>query len=283
MYNLDGKVALVTGAAGKRGIGRAVAIRLAREGADIAVNDVSGYGVRRTEDDIAEDWHGLEDVVKEVRSLGRKAAAVEADISSAEQVETMVSKCVEKLGKVDILINNAAIIGPRRALPQEITEVEWRRVLDINVVGTYLCTKSVARRMIERGEGGKIVNLASIAGKVGSAGLAPYTASKFAVVGLTQALALELAPYKIYVNAVCPAFTATEISMGASIRPNMRKGMSLEEATARAYGNALRDVPLGRACQPEEVAGVVAFLVSGESDYMTGQAINVTGGRLMCH
>ncbi len=281
MYNLEGKVALVTGAAGKRGMGHAIALRLAHEGADVAVNDVSQFDVRRSEDDRMEGWQGLKNVEAEVISVGRKALAVEADISSSQQVEAMVAKCVAEFGKLDILVNNASVIGPVRLAAIDVSEKDWNRVLAINLTGTYLCSRNVAKRMIERGQGGKIINIASTAGKIAQPGFAAYCASKFGVVGLTKVLASELARYKIHVNAVCPGYIATDINIGAGIRRDLRSGMSLEEATAKTYAHALPQIPLGRIGQAEDVAKVVAFLASDESDYMTGQSINVTGGFLM--
>jgi len=285
MYELQGKVALVTGAAGKRGLGRAVAIRLAREGADVAVNDVSLFSVRYTDDDRVEEWQGLKSVEAEIRALGRKGLAIEADISSHQKVEEMVARCKDEFGRIDILVNTAGIRGPDVPVLEVVSEEDWQKVLGINIMGAYYCAKAVAKAMIERGGGGKIVNFSSITGKLASPA-AVYSVSKFGVIGLTQVLALELAPYKINVNAVCPGPIATEFTrFGATIRSRMRDGMNLEEATVKAFSGStlISDTPMGRIGQPEEVAGLVAFLVSSESDYMTGQAINFTGGKLMCH
>jgi len=284
MCNLKGKVALVTGAGSKRGIGHAVAFRLAQEGADVVVTDISAFGIRHTEDDDIEQWQGIKSAEAEIRSLGQRGLAVTADTSSAEQVEAMVAKCLAEFGKIDILVNNAGIVGTKSVPVLEIPEEEWLRAIKVNVMGTYLCSRAVASKMIERGEGGKIINIASINGKIYfRPGWGPYTVSKFGLVGLTQVLALELAPNKINVNAICPGFIATEIGLGAGIRRNVRGGTSLEEATAGAYANLLPQIPLGRAGQPEDIASLAAFLASSDADYMTGQSINVTGGWLMCH
>jgi len=292
MYRLQGKVALVTGAGGKRGMGRAAAIRLAREGADVVVNDVSLFGVRHTDDDKVEGWQGLKSVEAEIRALGRKGLAIEADISSHQKVEEMVARCKDEFGRIDILVNTAGIKGPSNTpILEVVSEEDWKKVLGINIMGTYYCAKAVAKTMIERGGGGKIINFSSIGGKMAKASLplVPYTVSKFGVIGLTQVLALELAPYKINVNAICPGSIATEFSGhtndGVTIRSYMREGMNSADATVKAYvqPKALSDIPLGRIGQPEEVAGLVAFLASSDSDYMTGQAINFTGGKLMCH
>jgi len=283
MYGLEGKVALVTGAASKRGMGRGIALRLAREGADVAINDVSQFDVRRSEDDRIEGWQGLKDVEAEIKALGRRALVVEADISSSQQVGEMIARCIDEFGKLDILINNASIQGPQRVPAIEVSEEDWNRVLSVNLTGTYLCAKQVAKKMIEKGQGGKIVNIASIAGKLGRPGFVAYYAAKFGVVGLTQVLAIELAQHKIYVNAICPGFITSEIQAGVTIRSDVRNGMDLDDAIGKAYAHVLPQIPLGRVGEPEDVAKVVAFLCSSESDYMTGQAINVTGGFLMCH
>ena len=166
MNELQGKVALVTGAAGKRGLGRAVAIRLAREGADVAVNDVSLFSVRYTDDDKIEGWQGLKSVEAEIRALGRKGLAVEADISSRHKVEEMVERCKEEFGRIDILVNTAGIRGPDVSVLEVVSEEDWQKVMAINVMGPYFCAKAVAKIMIARGSGGKIINFSSIAGKV---------------------------------------------------------------------------------------------------------------------
>ncbi len=285
MYNLQGKVALVTGAASKRGMGHGVATCLARNGADVAVNDVGSFGVRgRTQDDIDESWRGLEGVVAEIKALGQNSIAIEADITSYLQVEQMVKKCVSEFGKIDILVNNAGVIGPRMVSALDISDDEWNRVLSVNIMGTYHCAKAVAKRMIEQGHGGKIINFASMNGKfVNRIGFGPYSVSKFGVIGLTQVLAYELANYRINVNAVCPGVIATELSGGAHIRRDMKSGMTMEQAMAKAWPDLLGGIPLGRVAQPEEISNLVAFLACPDSDYMTGQAINFTGGMLMCH
>lgn len=285
MDALQGKVALVTGAASKRGIGHAVALRLAQEGADVAVTDASLFGVRYTDDDRIEEWHGLQSVEAEIKALGRKGFTVEADICSWKNVEAMVANCKAEFGLIDILVNTAGIRGPDVPVLEVVPAEDWQKVLGVNVLGPYFCAKAIARTMIERGAGGKIINLSSITGKTASPA-ALYSISKFEVIGLTQSLALELAPYKINVNAICPGPIATEfIALGTTIRGHMREGMNQEEATVKSFSQTtlIQDTPLGRIAQPEEVAGLVAFLASNDSDYMTGQAINFTGGKLMCH
>ncbi len=283
MHNLKGKVALVTGAGSKVGIGHAIALRLAKDGSDVAVSDISLRGIHNNEYIGTDDWHGLEDVGSEIRALGRKALVIEADIGSNQQVRGMVAKCIDFGGKIDILVNCAALSGPRGIPPFEIPDKEWRRVLDVNIFGTYRCCKAVGSYMIERGAGGKIINIASegARGRV-MPGHGPYIVSKFGIIGLTQVLAVELARYKINVNAVCPGLTATQMVVMPPSEGNVSTaGLSLSEAVTKVYADLLPQIPLGRIGQPEDVANVVAFLASSDADYMTGQSINVTGGHNM--
>ena len=180
MYNLNGKVALVTGAGGKNGIGRAIATRLAKEGADIAVNDLTEHPY--AEEDT--EWGGLPDVVSEIEAMGRKVISVVADVSDAEQVSEMVDRTVTHFGKIDILVNNAGTKAGKDRVPVvDLAEEDWDRVQNVNVKGVFLCCQAVARHLIKQGIGGKIINLSSITGKQGSAKYAAYCASKFAVIG----------------------------------------------------------------------------------------------------
>lgn len=289
MYNLGGKIAIVTGAARKRGLARVIALRLAKEGADVAV---VGRKYRDheslLEEERLEGWRGLDSVVDEIRALGRQGMGVAADLRFSKDVNEMVEKVEAKFGRIDILVNNAAINWPYKGgLPLvsklvDLSEEDWNQVLDVNLKGPFLCSKAVAMVMIKRREGGKIINISSRAGKMGIAGMGPYCASKFGLIGLTQTLALELAPYRINVNAVCPGRIRTrQYGMDRINAMARRRGITIEEARAQVDADVLRFIPLGRVAEPEEVANVVSFLCSGESDYMTGQAINVTGGRIM--
>ncbi|MGB2886033.1 MAG: SDR family NAD(P)-dependent oxidoreductase, partial [Dehalococcoidia bacterium] len=202
-YDLSGKVALVTGVVKKHGIGHAIALRLAQDGADVAVVDMNRMPQPLSEDDRIEEWRGLDSVVEEIEALGRQGVAIVADVTQSKQVKEMVDKTLARLGKIDILVNNAAILGPLGVPALDYDDQTWHRVLAVNLTGPFLCSKVVARGMVERGQGGKIVNIASLAGKIGCPGIAAYGASKAALINLTQTLALELAPYKINVNAVC--------------------------------------------------------------------------------
>ncbi|MBM3262637.1 MAG: glucose 1-dehydrogenase [candidate division Zixibacteria bacterium] len=276
MYDLRGKVALVTGAGGEQGIGRAIAVRLAQEGADVAVNDIVRlpYGGPT-------GWRGVDSVVEEIEATGRRGMAVLGDVSDAEQVDRMLAETLERFGKVDILINNAASRpGRDRVSVVELEEDAWDTVQRINVKGTFLCCRAVARHLITRNEGGKIVNLSSTAGKRGVARFAAYCASKFAVIGFTQSLALELAPYRINVNAICPGSVDTERTgfIAAALAP---EGVSGETYRQRMNADTATHTPLGRVAEGADIARMAAFLASGESDYLTGLSISVSGGTVM--
>ena len=274
MYSLAGKVALVTGVAGKNGIGRAIAVRLASEGADIVANDI-------VERPTADGWGGLPAVVEEIEVLGRRAVAVQADISDAGQVDAMVATAQGAFGHIDILVNNAAAPAGRDRVPVvELEEDAWDLVQRINVKGTFLCSRAVARAMIARGEGGRIINLSSVAGKRGTARYAAYCASKFAVRGFSQSLALELAPHGITINAICPVLVDTERvdDMAAALKP---RGTTTEAYRREMVERTASHVPLGRIATPDDIARSAAFLASAEADYLTGLSLNVDGGSHM--
>lgn len=275
MYNLQGKVALVTGAGGERGIGRAVAMRLAQEGADVVVNDV------RAQSPSGERWGGMAQVVQEIEALGRRALGVVADVSDAAQVQAMVDQALATFGQIDILVNNAGARAGRDRVPViELEEAEWDRIQRINSKGTFLCCRAVARAMVAAGRGGKIINISSTAGKIGTARYAAYCASKFAVIGLTQSLAQELAPYGINVNAICPSLLATERldDLAAALAPG---NVSAEEHRSVMVERAANLSPLGRMAEVNDVAATAAFLASAEASYLTGLSISVAGGAQM--
>jgi NAD(P)-dependent dehydrogenase (short-subunit alcohol dehydrogenase family) len=273
MYDLEGKVALVTGAGGEHGIGRAIAMRLAEEGAAVIVNDVVARPARAT------GWGGLSQVVRQIEALGRRSLGIVADVSDASQVERMVSQSLAQFGYIDILVNNAGAPAGRDRVPVvDLEEDAWDLVQRVNVKGTFLCCRAVARAMIERGQG-KIINMSSTAGRQGIARYATYCASKFAVRGFTQALALELAPHGINVNAICPALVETERvdDMAAALAPD---GVSAEAYRKEMVERTISQNPLGRIGQPADIARVAAFLASSESDYLTGISVTVAGGSL---
>ncbi|HSB77316.1 MAG TPA: SDR family NAD(P)-dependent oxidoreductase [Candidatus Methylomirabilis sp.] len=247
-----GKVALVTGAAA--GIGYAIATRLALAGYDIAIADVDAAGAERAA-------HGL-------HRDGRRATASVCDVGDRSAVHRMVESISRTLGDVDLLVNNAGIarLGPLASFP----EADWRELFRVNVDGVFFCCQAVLPGMLERGRG-SIVNISSWNGKLGAPNFGAYSATKAAVISLTQALAREVAARGIRVNAVCPGIVA-----GTPMRKEVeRQGQAfgLPPSSERA-----KVVPMGRLATPEDIAGAVAFLASDEATYMTGQAINVTGG-----
>jgi len=276
---LSGKVAFVTGAASKRGMGRAVALRLAKEGADVIVHDKFAAPKSAWAGD--EEWKGLDEVVHEIEAMGRKGLAVVAGIENTAEVEAAVKTAIDKFGKIDILVNCAAIRGPVGVTVAEGDEKEWRLMFDINTIGPFIISKAIAREMIKRNEGGKIVHIASDAGKIGVPGSAAYAASKWAVIGLVESLALELAPYKINVNAINPGFFSTNLRDNDAVEKSAKAGISIEKFREDEYKMLDSMVPLKRMGKVTEIADLIFFLVSAQSDYITGQNININGGNFM--
>lgn len=272
MYNLSGKTALVTGAAGAQGLGRAIALRLANEGADLIVNDLRESEGGRS---------GLPELAREIESQGGRALAVYADVTQAGQVEKMVERAITHFGKIDILVNNAGAPAGRDRVPVvELEEDAFDLVQQVNVKGTFLCCRAVVRHMLQRGGGGVIINISSTAGKHGVARFAAYCASKFAVRGFTQALARELAPHQITVYAICPGLLATERidDMAAALAP---VGVDPADQRAAMIADSINTAPLGRMVETQDIAKVAAFLASDQSDFMTGASLTVDGGTHM--
>jgi len=273
MYDLNGKVALITGAGGQLGIGRAIAIRLAQAGADIAVNDIATAP--------APGWGGAAQVVREIQDIGRQAITVLADVSDALQVDEMVDRILDHFGHIDILVNNAGSLPGKDRVPVvDLEEEVWDRVQRVNSKGTFLCCRAVARKMIGRNQGGKIINISSTKGKQGAARHAAYAASKFAVIGFTQSLSEELAPHQINVNAICPGLVASERmrQIADALKP---EGESTDAHLEHMVQQSSAEIPLGRVGEGDDIARTAAFLASAESDYITGQAISVNGGAQM--
>ncbi len=262
-YRLEGKVALVTGAG--RGIGRAIALRLAREGADVVINDI--------------DASLASAVAGEVKALGRRSAGIAADVSQRQPVVQLVERAITEMGRIDLLVNNAGI-GPAKPL-LSIPEEEWDRVMRINVKAAFLMTQEVGRQMVKQGSG-KIINIASIAGKQGVSYMAHYSASKFAVIGLTQSAARELARFGILVNAIAPgvADTAMWEKLEQELSDIVTKSSGHTYDTSKVRKRWTAPVLLGRFALPEDIANVAAFLASSDADYMTGQTIVVDGGTI---
>ena len=281
MYDLNGKVAIVTGAGGRNGIGRAIATRLAREGADVVVTDIPESVTAIRAEDRADGWEGLPSVVQEIEAEGRQALGIFSDVSDSAQVDDMVKQVLDRFGKIDILVNNAGSRPGRDRVPVvDLEEDAFDEVMRVNVRGTYLCSRAVARHMVARGGGGKIVIISSGAGKRGIARYAVYCASKFALVGFTQALAQEMAAHKVNVNAICPGLVDTE-RVDFIAAALAAEGESAEEHRALMVQERSTRVPMGRIAQGGDIANMAAFLSSAESDYMTGLSISVSGGSEM--
>lgn len=274
MYGLDGKVAIVTGAGGKAGIGRGIATRLSAEGAAIAVCDLNNNG--------APGWGGLPAVVDEINSSGGRAIGLTGSVADSDDVDAIVEGAISEFGQVDILVNNAgAPAGADRVNVVDLEEDVWDLVLGVNLKGTFLMSKAVSRHMIQRGGGGKIINMSSVSGKVGSARFAAYCSSKFGIIGFTQSLAKEMGEYGVNVNALCPALVETERTgmMASVLKPDDETTTEDYLAQMIEHGSAMS--PMGRIAQAKDVADLAAFLASSEADYLTGLAINVAGGSHM--
>ena len=248
MGSLENKISIVTGAA--RGLGRAIAVELARRGSDIAACDVN--------------LEGTEAMAQEVRSLGRRTLSLTLDVARASDVGRMVDRVMKDFGRIDVLVNNAGIC--QVATIEEITEEDWDRVMAVNLKGVFLCSKAVMGVM-KRQRSGRIVNMGSVAGKLGGISTAAnYSVSKAGVICFTKALAREMAPYGVTVNAVAPGVVETDMTLGI---------------TKGDFSNYLRNIPLGTIGSPEDIAYAVAFLVSDEARYITGEILDVNGGQLM--
>ena len=247
---LADKIALITGSG--QGIGRAVALRMAEEGADLVLNDVDGVA--------------LEEVAAQVRGLGRRALAVRADVTRAEEVERMVEEAIATFGRIDILVNNAGgSRGPYRL--EEITEANFDEVLNLNLKSTFLCTRAVVPHMKRQG-GGRIVNVASVAGRSRSIiGGPQYAAAKAGVIGFTRHLAGDLAPFNINVNAVAPGVTLSERVAGRWL-----------ERPEEYRQEVLRRIPMGRLATVEEQVGGIVFLCTDDARYITGATLDINGG-----
>ena len=276
MSSLSGKVAMVTGAASKRGMGRAIAVRLAKEGADVAVLDK--YAAPKSIWPGDEGWGGLNAVVEEIKAQGRKGLALVADVSSGREVDDAVAKTMEKFGKIDFLVHCGGIRGSMTTPITDLSEEEWRAIIDINLTGSFLISRAVAKTMIPDGEGKKIVLIGSKAATQGYSGSSGYCASKHGILGLGRTLAAELAQYKINVNIINPGGFDTNLRDQEIIKRAKAQGISLEKAVAEELKKPGIRVPLGRLGKPEEIADLVYFLVSEQSAYITGKAIDIDGG-----
>jgi NAD(P)-dependent dehydrogenase (short-subunit alcohol dehydrogenase family) len=276
MNNLKGKVALVTGAASKRGMGHATALRLAREGADVVVADKFAAPQSMFPGD--EDWGGLEEIVKEISATGRQGMMVTLDINASQEIDAAIDKIMKKFGRLDILVHAAAIRGPVGVNVVDLSEKDIRAIINVDLVGAFLISKAAARAMIAEGNGGKIVIFCSLAGTHGVAGSAAYSAAKYGTIGLTKSLALELAKYKINVNGINPGMIVTNLRDESFQKMAEAEGITWEEARQKDQGALATRIPWGRLGTPEEAADLAYFLCSKESDYITGEVIALGGG-----
>lgn len=249
MQRFEDQVAIVTGSA--HGIGAATARRLVREGAHVVIADKDGAAARKMVQAIGDDEG--------------EAIAIPVDVTDRSQVEAMLAAVVDHFGHVDVLANIAGVAYDEHFL--EITDEKWQRTLDINLTGVFLCAQVVARHMVEQNIPGRIVNMASTNGLVGEADLAHYNASKFGVVGLTMTMAIDLAPYNIRVNSVCPGLIKTRLTQSARENPDW-------------VAEYMKKIPLKRFGEPGEVAAAVAYLASQDSGFITGHQLVVDGGQL---
>lgn len=272
---LRGKVALVTGAGRRGGLGEAICARLAQEGASVVVSDVAGPRGALPADRIGNRTE-LDAVVATLRDSGARAVACELDVRDEAQAESAVALAVREFGGLDILVNNAGIgfmMEPIVDMPLE----RWNTVIGVNLTGAFLCTQHAARQMIQQGRGGRIINIASVAAKSGSLHLAAYSSSKHGMIGLTRSAALELGAHRITVNAICPNHVTTQLGAVQNAYRATQRGQTVEAYLAEMRGR----IPLGRVGLAEDTAKACAFLCSDEAQYVTGEAMNVSGGQEM--
>lgn len=256
--DFQNKVAIVTGAG--RGIGKGIALRLAKEGCNVAVSDI--------------DFNTAKETASEIEKIGRKSLAIKTDVTRKNEVDEMIDKTHKEFNTIDILINNAGITLP--GFITDLTENDWDKTFNINVKSMFFTSQAVAPIMMKQ-KSGKIINMSSKSGKTGGLWLTAYCASKFAVIGFTQSLALDLASYGINVNAICPGIIFTP--QWEYLTKKYAQKLKMSEEKVRSY--YVGKIPLGRDGTAEDVANIVVFLCSNEANYMTGQAINITGGQEM--
>jgi len=259
MARLTDKVALVTGAAG--GIGQAMIQRLAREGAHIVAADIdTGFAAETT---------------RTVTGLGRKIETLQIDVSRKADIDRMIQQTVESMGRLDILMNNAGVI--RFQDMQEITEADWDFVCNVNLKGAFFVLQAAAAQMMQQGQGGKIVNTASVSGKQPEPLFVHYGVSKAGVISMTKSAAVALGPHGIRVNAICPGSTVTNMHLTVTHAWAERRNISLDEMIKEREAT----IPTGRRNDPSDIAAMAAFLASSDADNITGQAYNVDGGQVM--
>jgi len=273
MYQLNNKVAIVTGSGRHKGIGEAIVLRLAAEGCKVVISDIGqpkGNEFSAEHIGVSEE---MQEIANSCRALGAEVLTIPCDVRSESECQRLIAVTVEKFGQVDILVNNAGV-GYLMEPFTEFKESSWDAVLDVNLKGAFLCSKHAAIQMIQQGTGGSIINIASQAAKSGFPFAAAYTASKHGLVGLTRSNAVELGKHKIRVNAVCPNHITTGLGHWQNSFFSEKLGMDY----ATYLQSIVQKNPLGRTGLTEDIAKAVAFLCSDESAYITGEAMNVSGG-----
>jgi len=276
MNSLTGKVAMVTGAASKRGMGHAIALKLAKEGVDVIVTDKFAAPKSMFPGD--EEWGGLDEIVTEIKALGRRGLALTMDINVGNEIDAAMAKVLKQFGKIDILVHAAAIRGPVGVPVVDLSEKDIRAIIDIDLVGSFLICKAAAKDMVARGKGGRIVIFCSLAGMHGVPGSAAYSAAKYGTIGLTKSLALELAKYQINVNGINPGMIVTNLRDETFAKTAQAEGITWEEARKKDQEPLAKHIPWGRLGTPEEAADLAYFLVSDLSTYITGEVIALGGG-----
>jgi 3-oxoacyl-[acyl-carrier protein] reductase len=268
LSGLDGKVAVVTGAGRMRSIGRPIAVELARAGCDVVLTGTGRAPERYPDDEQAVGWRDIDSVADEVRALGRRALPVVSDVSDPDAVDVLARQVVDELGRVDIVVNNAgAARGDDRVPVVDLAVDQWRTVIDVNLNGTFYMSRAFARRLVEQGDGGSIVNISSIGGKMMAARTAAYAASKAGIHALTCAMSGELGADGIRVNAICPGIIDTYRL------DDIPRGDVFDDLVARR-------IPLGRAGRGEDIAWMTVYLCSEQGSWITGQLYTVDGGTL---
>lgn len=275
MSRLDGKVAICTGSGRRGGLGEAILTRLAAAGCKVVVTDL-GTPAEGLEAGNIGTGEEMQSVVDALKSNGAEAVALPCDVRDESQVRTLVAGVVQAFGRLDILVNNAAVGYVMKPLP-ELSLEDWRLVIDVNLSGAFICTRAAAEQMRLQGDGGRIVNIASQAAKSGFRHMSPYVSSKHGMIGLTRSAAIDLAGDGITVNAVCPNHVTTGLGQKQNDYFAELRGQTVEE-----YRAGIRQrIPLGRLGLPSDTAAAVAFLASSDAAYITGEALNVSGGEEM--
>jgi NAD(P)-dependent dehydrogenase (short-subunit alcohol dehydrogenase family) len=275
MSRLAGKVAICTGAGRRNGLGFAILERLAREGCNVVVSDLGSPDRFLGADNIGATDE-MQAVTAELAGLGVEAIGVPCDVRREADVEKLMNTTMQRFGRIDILVNNAGVGYMLKPFTENTLE-EWQLVLDVNLTGPFLCSKHVVKHMVAGGRGGRIINIASQAAKSGFPHLAGYVSTKHGLVGFTRSIAVELGGTGITVNAVCPNHVTTGLGAKQNAYYAALRGQTLDEFMAAMRGR----IPLGRPGYPSDTAAAVAFLASDDAQYITGEAMNVSGGEEM--